>query len=87
MSRSTHSNACAYLNSTTPPVYAVVKYKILLALAKAELVKEAKNELSMLKDMLGVNVLNGIVGCVDVGVAVLERGLKDERSWVPVPGS
>lgn len=50
----------------------------LLALAEAELVQEAKNKLSVLKDVFRVNVLNGVIGCVDVGVTVLERSLKDE---------
>lgn len=58
-----------------------------LAFAKTKLVKEAQHELPVLKYMLRIDVLNGVVGCVDVRVAILESGLKDKRSGVSVPSS
>jgi hypothetical protein len=45
-------------------------------LTKSELIKVSKNELSVLKNVLGINVLNGIVWCVDIRVAVFERCLE-----------
>jgi hypothetical protein len=53
-------------------------------LTKPEFIEVPKNELTMLKDVLRVNVLDGVVRCVDVGVAVLERSLKDKRSGEPI---
>lgn len=59
----------------------------LLAFAEAKFVQEAQHELSMLKYVLGVNVLDSIVGCVDIRVAILESSLEDERRGVSVPCS
>jgi hypothetical protein len=35
----------------------------------------------MLKDMLRVDVFDGVVGSVDVWVAILKRSLEHERCW------
>lgn len=60
-------------------------FKRLLVLAESELVQEPKNELSVLEHVFGVDVLDGVVGGVDVRVAVLERSLENERSRVSIP--
>lgn len=62
-------------------------FECLLALAEAKLVQESKNKLSMLEHVIGVNVLDGVLGCVNVRVAVLEHRFEDERSRVSVPRS
>jgi hypothetical protein len=38
----------------------------------------------MLKDMLRVDVFDGVVGSVDVWVAILKRSLEHERCWEPI---
>jgi hypothetical protein len=49
-------------------------------LAEAKLVNISENELTMLKDVLGVNVLYGVVWGMDVWVAVFKRSLEHKRS-------
>jgi hypothetical protein len=78
-------NASEYLKSITLPMLYLVERS--LALAEPELVQKSENELSMLEHVLRINVLEGIIGCVDVGVTVFECRLEDERSRVPVPSS
>jgi hypothetical protein len=58
-----------------------------LALTEAKLVQESKYKLTVLQDMLRINVVDGIIGCVNVGVAVLKCSFEDERSWVTIPCS
>lgn len=60
-------------------------FKRLLALAEPGLVQGPKNDLSVLEHVFGVDVLDGVVSGVDVRVAVLERGLENERSRVSIP--
>jgi hypothetical protein len=50
-----------------------------VVLAKAKLIQIAKNELAMLQDMVGVDVVDRIVHCVNMRVAVLKSRLKNKR--------
>lgn len=56
-------------------------------LTEPKFVQEAQHELPVLKYVLRVNVLDSVVGRVDVRVTVLKRSLKDERSREAVPRS
>ena len=63
------------------------KQRTLLTLAETKLIKETQHKLSVLKDMIRINVLDGVVSSMDVGVAVLESSFEDERSREAVPCS
>jgi hypothetical protein len=51
-----------------------------VVLAKAKLIQIAKNELTMLQDMVGVDVVDRVVNSVNMRVAVLKRRLENKRS-------
>ena len=38
----------------------------------------------MLEDVIGVNMLDGVIGCVDMWVAIFECGLKHERRRIAI---
>lgn len=70
---------------SSDPVHASLTATVLLTFAETKLIKEAEHKLSVLKNMVRVNVLDSVVSGVDVRVAVLECGFKDERGWESVP--
>jgi hypothetical protein len=51
-----------------------------VVLTKAKLIQIAKNELTMLQDMVGVDVVDRVVNSVNMRVAVLKRRLENKRS-------
>jgi hypothetical protein len=55
-------------------------------LTKPELIKIPENELTMLKDVLRVNVLYGVVRGMNVWVAVFKRSLEHKRSRKTITG-
>lgn len=51
---------------------------------KSKFIHEAHDELRVLEHVLDANVLNSVIGAVDVGAAVVVVSLEDEGGWVPV---
>jgi hypothetical protein len=56
-----------------------------IMLTETKLIYVPKNKLTVLKDMLWINVLHSIVGSVDVRVTVLECCLEDKRGRISIP--
>lgn len=61
-----------------------IQIPLYLNLAETQLIEEPENKLTMLKNVFGVNVLDGIVSSMNVRVAVLERGLENKRRRVTI---
>lgn len=78
-------NASGHLITDIAPMLYLVRR--LLTLAESKFIQKSEKQLSMLQHVLGVNVLDGVIGCVDVRIAVVKRSLEDERSRVSVPCS
>jgi hypothetical protein len=49
--------------------------------AEAKLVYVTEDELTMLKDVIGVDVFDGVVDSVDMRVAVFKCRLENKRCW------
>jgi hypothetical protein len=60
-------------------------YLLQIMLAEAELIDVPKNELTVLQDVVWVDLLDGITIGMNVGVPVFKRCLKYKRGRVTVP--
>jgi hypothetical protein len=74
---------------TYPPVPSreLSSHSHLLALTEPHLIQEAENKFTVLENVLGVNVIDGVVCSVNIRVTVLECRLEDEASRESAPGS